>query len=431
MAHTTRSTADPTRRAAFAGGLFYLITFASSIPAALLLAPILTDPGYIVGPGRDGEILLACLLDLVNALTAVGSAVAVFSVIKRQHEGLALGFVTTRLVEAAVIIPGICALLAVVSIRQAGPAAGADEAALIAVGQGLVGVRDWTFILGPSLMPGFNALMFATVLYRARLVPRWIPALGLIGGPLMVSSVAGVILGLHELGSVYSAIALVPIFIWELSVGLWMTFKGFNRNSPILRSDSTDEAGGPGSGSPITTAPSGATIASHGAPADVAAMVATPSRFARIARLRVPRIQLRRRHLLVLAGLALAVVGNAEAEEHGIGLATVLVFSLVPSLPLLLGMGQPKIRGHLAARVVPLFNAAHEPLLPLMVSGLGVIGVLPAVALSGGLVWLGSIVIAWGLGDGLREAHGGLRPAPARWTSVPGLAPRTGQEAAA
>jgi hypothetical protein len=234
MARTTRPPTDPTRRAAFASGLFYLITFASSIPAALLLAPILTDPGYIVGPGRDGEILLACLLDLVNALTAVGSAVAVFSILRRNHESLALGFVTTRMIEAAVIIPGIIALLAVASIRQAGPAAGADEGALIAVGQGLVGFRDWTFILGPSLLPGFNALMFATVLYRARLVPRWIPALGLIGGPLMITSIAGVVLGLHELGSVYSGIALVPIFIWELSVGLWMTFKGFNRNAPIV-----------------------------------------------------------------------------------------------------------------------------------------------------------------------------------------------------
>ena len=242
MARTTRPPADPTRRAAFTSGLFYLITFASSIPAALLLAPILTDPGYIVGPGRDGQILLACLLDLVNAFTALGSAVAVFSILKRQHESLALGFVTTRLLEAAVIIPGIVALLAVVSIRQAGPAAGVDEGALIAVGQGMVGFRDWTFILGPSLLPGFNALMFATVLYRARLVPRWIPTLGLIGGPLMIASIAGVVLGLHELGSVYSGIALVPIFVWELSVGLWMTFKGFNRDAPIVAAAIADAA---------------------------------------------------------------------------------------------------------------------------------------------------------------------------------------------
>lgn len=234
MARTFRSTADPTRTAALAGGIFYLVTFASSIPAALLLAPILTDPAYIVGPGADGQIVLACLLDLVNALTAVGSAVAVFAVIKRQHEGLALGFVTTRMFEAATIVIGIVSLLAVVSMRQAGPAAGADDPSLVAVGQGLVGVRDWTFIIGPGLMPGFNALLFATVLYRSRLVPRLIPALGLIGAPMLITSAAGMILGLHELGSTYSVIATVPIFFWELSVGLWMTFKGFNRSAPIL-----------------------------------------------------------------------------------------------------------------------------------------------------------------------------------------------------
>ena len=60
-------------------------------------------------------------------------------------------------------------------------------------------------------MPGFNALMFATVLYRTRLVPRWIPALGLIGGPLLIISTAGIILGLNELGSTFSVIATVPI----------------------------------------------------------------------------------------------------------------------------------------------------------------------------------------------------------------------------
>ena len=48
---------------------------------------------------------------------------------------------------------GIVSLLAVVSIRQAGPAAGTDDASLVAVGQGLVGVRDWTFIMDPASCP--------------------------------------------------------------------------------------------------------------------------------------------------------------------------------------------------------------------------------------------------------------------------------------
>ncbi len=404
MARSTRPTADPTRKAAFASGLFYLITFASSIPAALMLAPILTDPAYIVGPGQDTQILAAGLLDLINALTAIGSAVAVFSVLRRHHESLALGFVTTRLLEAAIIIPGICALLAAVSIRQVGPAAGADEGALIAVGQGLVGFRNWTFILGPGLMPGFNALMFATILYRTRLVPRWIPALGLIGAPMLISSAAGVVLGLHQLGSLYSGIATAPIFVWELSVGLWMTFKGFNRNAPLLASGSTDETGGAGTRREAVVRPAVAAAA-------IATPTPAPSRFARL------RFRPQRRHLLIIVGLWFAIVGNAEAKEHGIGIATVLLFSLIPSLPLLLGIGQPKRRGRIAAQVVRPFNATHEPLLPLAVFALGAIGILPAVALAGSLVWLGSIVIAWGLGDGLREADGSVRAGLRRMTS--------------
>jgi hypothetical protein len=403
MARSSSPAADPTRKAAFASGLFYLITFASSIPAALLLAPILTDPGYITGSGSDTQILVACLLDLTNALACIGSAVAVYAVLRRYHRNLALGFVTTRLLEAATIVPGICALLAVVSIRQAGAAAGTNDAALIAVGQGLVGFRDWTFILGPSLIPGFNALMFATVLYRARLVPRWIPALGLIGGPLLISSVAGIVLGLHQLGSAYSGIATVPIFVWELSVGLWMTFKGFNRNTTQAASGSTDEAGGAGTRREAPALNAAAAMSTPPVPA--------PSRFARL------RFTPRRRHLLILVGLWIAIVGNAEAKDHGIGIAAVLLFSLIPSLPLLLGIGQPKVRGRLAARVVRPFNVTHEPLVPLAVFALGATGALPAIAVAGGLIWLGSLVIAWGLGDGIREADGSVRAGLRRVTT--------------
>jgi hypothetical protein len=143
------------------------------------------------------------------------------------------------------------------------------------------------------------------------------------------------------------------------------------------------------------------------------------------------RFRPRRRHLLIAVGLWLAIVGNAEAKELGIGIATVILFSLIPSLPLLLGIGQPKRPGGIAARAVRPFNLTHEPALPLAVFALGASGVLPGVALAGGLVWLGSIVIAWGLGDGLREADGSLRPIPARVASWPTLRRGPGEVAAA
>jgi hypothetical protein len=217
-----------TRRLALAAGIFYLLTFAFSIPAFFLYEPVLTDPAYIVGSGgADTRIILGAVLEMLTALAGIGTAVAVYPVIRRQSEAASLGFVTTRSYEAAVMIIGVLALVSVVSLRQAGAADGTDDSAMIAVGQMLITVRDQTALFGPGFVPALNALCFGYVLFRSRLVPRIIPALGLIGAPLLMASAIATMFGLHD-QSVFAAIALAPIFIWELTIGLWMTFKGFN-----------------------------------------------------------------------------------------------------------------------------------------------------------------------------------------------------------
>jgi hypothetical protein len=227
---------DSTRKAALVGGAFYVITFAASIPALFLLAPVLNNPDYVVSSGADNQVLLGCFLDLVTALAGIGSAVALFPVVKRQNEAVALGFVTSRMFEAAAIVIGVVSLLAVVTLRQnlvgAPGAAGADEAALVTVGQSLVAVRDWTFLLGPNLMAGINALLLGSLMYRSGLVPRVIPTLGLIGGPLLLAASTAIFFGVIDRSTVWFAIAVVPIFVWELSLGIWMAVKGF-RPCPI------------------------------------------------------------------------------------------------------------------------------------------------------------------------------------------------------
>jgi hypothetical protein len=220
------------RRLAFAAGVFYLLTFVFSIPAYFLYEPVLTDPRYIVGSGgADTRIIGGALLELLTALAGIGTAVAVYPVIRRQSEALSLGFVTTRMYEAAVMVIGVIALLAVVSLRPTGASADTDDGSMIAVGQMLVAVRDHTARLGPGLAPALNALCFGYVLYRSRLVPRIIPALGLIGAPLLLVSVTARIFGLIGDQSEIAALLLPPIFFWELSVGVWMTFKGFNSSA--------------------------------------------------------------------------------------------------------------------------------------------------------------------------------------------------------
>jgi hypothetical protein len=215
---------DSLRKTAFVGGGLYLITFISSIPAVFLLAPVLDDPDYIIGSGNDTSVLLGCFLDLVNAFACIGTAVALYPVVTRQNRATALGFVTSRVMEAAIIVIGVISLLTVVTLRQdLTGTAGADAASLVTTGHSLVTTRNWTFLLGPDLMAGINALLLGSLMYRSRLVPRVIPLLGLIGGPLLIAASIAIFFG----ASSTALIVVVPVALWEFSLGVYLTVKGF------------------------------------------------------------------------------------------------------------------------------------------------------------------------------------------------------------
>ena len=220
---------DSLRKTAFMAGALYLLTFASSIPAAaFFLLPVLNNADYIVSSGADARVIMGCLLDVINALACIGTALVLFPVVKRQSETLALGFVTSRLLEAAVIVTGVVSLLAVVSLRQdlAG-ATGAEASALVVAGQSLVAVRDWTLLLGPGVLAAVNALLLGTLMYRSRLVPRVIPLMGLIGAPLLFGSVLATLFGAFGQFSQPALALVLPVAAWEFSLGIWLVVKGF------------------------------------------------------------------------------------------------------------------------------------------------------------------------------------------------------------
>ena len=83
-------------------------------------------------------------------------------------------------------------------------------------------------------VPALNAVLLGWIMYESRLVPRAIPVLGLIGAPLFTSWIIGYVLGVTEPGTAWHGIGVAPIFIWELSLGLWMTFKGFRKDAPLM-----------------------------------------------------------------------------------------------------------------------------------------------------------------------------------------------------
>jgi len=225
------------RKTALVGGILYLVTFIGSIGAAALVGPAVTDPNYITGPGADQQVALGAIFELVNVFGLIGCGVALFSVIKKAHEGLAIGYLSTRLFEGATITVGVLSLLAVTSLHQQA-ATTADAASLQPAARALIDIRTWAMVIGGN-MAAFNALMLGTALYRARLVPRAIPALGLAGAPILITWVIGMILGLTGPGTPFHVIAVMPFFVWELVLGIWLTFKGFNENAPMAIAERT------------------------------------------------------------------------------------------------------------------------------------------------------------------------------------------------
>ena len=224
-ARTTKAPMDATRKAALAAGLFYIGTFVFSIPALGLYDGVVNDANFVLGSGSDQGVLWGALIEVLTALTGIGTAVAVYPVIKRYGPGRAVGFVASRTLEAAMIFTGVIAVLAVFTLRQ--DFGGADHAVLTTTASALVAIKDWTFLLGPGVMAAVNALCFATILYRSGLVPRWMPTVGLIGAPLLLASGTATLFGAFDQVSSAGLFMALPIATWEFSVGVYMTFKGF------------------------------------------------------------------------------------------------------------------------------------------------------------------------------------------------------------
>src|SRR6478752_1362150 len=220
---------EPTRKIALGAGVAYLVTFAASIPQLKLFAEVIADPaGYIGNPGSNAALQWGSVLELLTAASGVATAVLLYPVARRVSRSAAIGFVTSRVVEAALILVGVVAILSVVTLQQhfAG-ATGAQAQALGVAGEALVALRQWTFLLGPGVMAGVNDLLLGYILYRSGLVGRVIPIIGLVGGPLILVSDLATILGVWDQVSLPGLVFGLPVAVFEFSVGVHLTVKGF------------------------------------------------------------------------------------------------------------------------------------------------------------------------------------------------------------
>src|SRR6476660_3591593 len=231
------------RKTELVAGIFYLITFIS-IPTLALYGPVKNHRDWILSSGTNTGVPVGCFLEVIAALAGIGTAVTLYPVVKRQNEGVARGFVTARLLEAAMIFTGALSLLSMVTLKHdLGGAAGANAAALVTTGASHVAIYNWTMLLGQTLMPCINALLLGSLMYRSRLVPRIIPIVGLIGAPLLITAVIATLFsGTIGHVSAFAAIATLPVAAWEFSLGVWLVVKGFKPSPITAEIDAADTA---------------------------------------------------------------------------------------------------------------------------------------------------------------------------------------------
>lgn len=216
---------DSARKTAFVAGVFFVVAAAAAIAGLALYSPVLDDSAFVLGQGSGDKVLFGALFEVFVAISVIGTAVTLYPVVRREGEGIAMGYVAGRVLEATVIVVGLISLLAVVTLRGTS----GDAAALGALSDALVAVHDWTFLLGPGFAIGVNTLMLAYLMYRSQLVPRWIARIGLVGGPLIFASSTAILLGAYEqLDPIAGALAF-PVFAWEMSLAAYLIAKGFRR----------------------------------------------------------------------------------------------------------------------------------------------------------------------------------------------------------
>jgi hypothetical protein len=215
---------------AIAVGVLFIACSAASILSIVPLGSMLDTPVDLAKlAANDNRVVLTALIEFVWAATAAGIAIGLYPVLRRHNRALALGAAAGRVVEGVLLLVATLSLLVLLSLSQEAVAAGsAGSTSAAASANLLLAVRDWVHGFVMSLAFALGALMYYYLLYRARLIPRWLSGWGLVAIGLSVA--ATVYAGFtQEFGfTTVNNVLNIPIGLQEMVLAVWLIVKGFN-----------------------------------------------------------------------------------------------------------------------------------------------------------------------------------------------------------
>jgi hypothetical protein len=213
---------------AIAVGVLFILCSAASILSIVPLGATVGAPVDFAKLAESGNaVVMTALIEFVWAATGMGIAIALYPVLRLFNPTLALGSVAGRVVENVFILFGTLSLLALLTVSQQA-AGSAAPSSFQATGDALVAVREWApgFVAGLAFVVG--TFMYNYVMYRSRLVPRWLSGWGL--GGAVLSLVAYLYIGFtQDFGfTTVNNVLSAPIGLQEMVLAVWLIAKGFN-----------------------------------------------------------------------------------------------------------------------------------------------------------------------------------------------------------
>jgi hypothetical protein len=216
---------DSTRKTAIIVGILFLIATVILVVGGIFSLSIYELDYLTTVSENENQVILGALLEIVAAAAVVGIPIAMFPILKKYNEGLALGYVGTRIFEGLTIFLNTIILLALLSLsNQFVKLSTPNVLYFETTGALLLGVREWGSLLVDLSFP-IGAVVFNYLLHKTKLTPKWIAILGLVGGALWLAMTP---VRMYGFSPEWMDFLAAPIAFQEMILAIWLIVKGFN-----------------------------------------------------------------------------------------------------------------------------------------------------------------------------------------------------------
>ncbi len=213
------------RNAARLFGTFFIIAFLAYGTGSALIASITDTPDFLstVYANSTTIVIGAILIALVHTFVNIGLPVIMLPILQPFNKTCAYGYLSLGIASTTVAVIGAIFLLLLIPLAgEYAKAGSAATSSFEAMGIVLEMGGAYAYQIAMAIW-GLGGLLFVSVLYTSRLVPRLLSVWGMVGYLVFVS---GTILELF--GYPVGVLLSLPGGLFELSLSVWLIAKGFN-----------------------------------------------------------------------------------------------------------------------------------------------------------------------------------------------------------